>query len=122
MGCTYVDDFDFGPSKTHVRGYARGGPVKKEPGCGCGGPVKKAKGGPVVASDTGTRFPSKEAYAKHEAKETPAMKRSERMTGKEALPNDVPKAGMPLPKRRGVPVAPKGPLIVIALGKGKPGK
>ena len=29
MGCTYVKDFDFGPAKTQVRGYARGGPVKK---------------------------------------------------------------------------------------------
>jgi len=58
MGCKYVKDFDFGPAKTYVKGYARGGPVKKAD-CGCA--------------------------------ETPA--------------------------RKSVPVAPKGPLIVIAMGK-----
>lgn len=25
MGCTYVKEFDFGPQKTYVKGYARGG-------------------------------------------------------------------------------------------------
>lgn len=37
MGCKYVKDFDFGPPKVQVKAYARGGPVKKDPGCGCGG-------------------------------------------------------------------------------------
>lgn len=27
MACKYVKDFDFGPQKTYVRGYARGGSV-----------------------------------------------------------------------------------------------
>lgn len=27
MGCTYVKEFDFGPEKTYVKGYARGGSV-----------------------------------------------------------------------------------------------
>lgn len=27
MGCKYVKDFDFGPQKTYVKGYARGGKV-----------------------------------------------------------------------------------------------
>jgi len=29
MGCKYVDEFDFGPSKTYVKPYCRGGEVKK---------------------------------------------------------------------------------------------
>jgi hypothetical protein len=106
MGCTYVKDFDFGPPKVQVKGYARGGPVKKEPGCACGGQVMKAKGGAVKDPATGIKYPSKAALAAHEAKETPAQQRYERRTGKEALPT-----------RRSVPVAPKGPLIVIAMGK-----
>lgn len=27
MGCTYVKEFDFGPQKTYVKGYERGGAV-----------------------------------------------------------------------------------------------
>lgn len=40
MGATlkYVKEFDFGPTKTHVKGYYRGGPMKKAEG----GAVKAA--------------------------------------------------------------------------------
>ncbi len=100
MGCNYVKDFDFGPAKVQVKAYARGGPVKKESGCGCGGPVMKAKGGAVKDPATGTKYPSKAALAAHQAKETPAQERYEKRTGKEALP-----------MRKSVPVAPTGPLF-----------
>lgn len=44
MGCKYVKDFDFGPEKTHVAAYCRGGPVKKA----AGGAVNPAKVGKVM--------------------------------------------------------------------------
>jgi hypothetical protein len=94
MGCTYVKEFDFGPSKTQVKAYARGGPVKND-GCGCSGPVKKAKGG-IVEEATGERYGSRSAMLKHEAAEPPREQKAEG-------------------KRHGFPVAPKGPLV----GSGK---
>lgn len=30
MGCKYVKEFDFGPQKTYVQGYARGGKVHSD--------------------------------------------------------------------------------------------
>lgn len=39
MGVKYVKDFDFGPQKTYVAGYYRGGAVKKAGG----GSVKVGK-------------------------------------------------------------------------------
>jgi hypothetical protein len=155
MGATLkYGDWDFGPQKTQVKAYARGGPVKKEPGCGCGGPVNKAKGGTVtklpatpdlnaralervqqmqatksakrtmpasnakdgiplkkggevVEKETGERYPSKAAMDKHEASEDPVEHQAEmRVPG----------------KRKGVPVMPRGPLIVIAMEHSKPPK
>lgn len=39
MACKYVKEFDFGPEKTYVKGYARGGCASK-----------KAAGGAVTSS------------------------------------------------------------------------
>lgn len=94
MACTYVDEFDFGPQKTHVSAYCRGGPVKK------------AKGGPVTEKKTGERYPSREAMVKHEAKETPRMQREEL----------VQRSKVVTPTRRAVPVAPQGPLLAMKKG------
>lgn len=96
MGCKYVKEFDFGPEKTHVKGYCRGGPVMK------------AMGGAVKDPETGMKYPNKATLAAHQAQETPAQERYEKRTGKEALP-----------MRKSVPVASKEPLIVIAVGKKK---
>jgi hypothetical protein len=80
----------------------KGGPAKK--------PMKKADGGTVKNPETGEDFPSRAALAAHEADETPAMKRYEARTGREAMPM----------RKKGVPAASMSPLIVIALGhKGK---
>ena len=97
MGCTYVKEFDFGPQKTQVKAYARGGSVKKDDaGCGCG-PVMKATGG-IVEKSTGERYESKSAMLKHEAAESPTEHKAE-TSG----------------KRKGYPVASRNPLI----GSGK---
>jgi len=57
MGCTYVKEFSFG------------GKVAA--------PAKYAKGGPVVEKATGEKYPSRKAMVKHEAEETPRMRREE---------------------------------------------
>ena len=97
MGATlkYVKDFDFGtPATAPVKGYCRGGPVKK------------AKGGPVVEKATGERYPSRKAMVKHEREETPRMQREE------LLRKSVVKG----PVRKSVPVAPVGPLLGLKKG------
>lgn len=101
MGATlkYVKDFDFGPQKTHVAAYCRGGPVKK------------AKGGPIVEKATGETYPSRKAMVKHEREETPRMQREEL----------VQRSKVVAPARRSVPVAPMGPLVPPA-GLKKGGK
>lgn len=88
----YVDEFDFGPAKTHVAAYCRGGPMKK------------AKGGEVVEKATGEKYPSREAMVKHERKETPRMQREEVVQRSKVV------------GRRGVPVAPVGPLLAMKRG------
>jgi len=61
----YVKDFDFGPQKVMVRAYSRGGPVKK------------FKSDSILEKATGERYSSREAMIKHEAKETPRIRREE---------------------------------------------
>lgn len=44
MACKYVKDFDFGPQKTYVKGYARGGAAcMSKGGYAKGGAAKVAK-------------------------------------------------------------------------------
>lgn len=93
MGCTYVKDFDFGPSKVAVKAYCRGGPVKK------------AKGG-VVEKTTGEKYPSRKAMVKHEKEETPQMQREELLQ----------RVAVKAPARRAVPVAPASPLLAMKKG------
>lgn len=65
MACKYVKEFDFGPQKTYVKGYARGGYAQGGAACGmaAGGKVARtmhefkagelhsgSKTGPVVKS------------------------------------------------------------------------
>jgi Family of unknown function (DUF6496) len=94
MSCTYCKEFDF--SKT-------AGDMSK---------AKQAfaKGGPVTEKATGEKYPSREAMIKHESKETPRMQREEL----------VERSKVVAPARKGVPVAPREPLI--ALKKGGPAK
>ena len=96
MGKTlkYVQEFDFGPAKTHVAAYCRGGPMKK------------AKGGEVVEKATGEKYPSREAMVKHERTETPRMQREE----------VIQRSKVVAPARRGVPVASASPLLAMKQG------
>jgi len=94
-------EFDFGPSKTYVSGYCRGGTIKK------------AAGGRVTEKATGEVYPSRKEMVKHEAEETPTMQRRE----------DVQKYQVQAPvrpsrpaMRRAVPVAPAGPMITMKKG------
>jgi hypothetical protein len=82
MGCTYVKEFSFG------------GKVAA--------PAKYAKGGPVVEKATGEKYPSRKAMVKHEAEETPRMRREEM----------VKRSSMKMPARRSVPVAPASPMVM----------
>lgn len=45
MACKYVKEFDFGPQKTYVKGYARGGYAQGGAACGMaqGGKASPAK-------------------------------------------------------------------------------
>lgn len=103
MGCKYVKEFDFGPQKTHVKGYMRGGYAE-------GGSCNYAKGGkaskPVVEKATGEKYPSRKAMVKHEAMETPRMQREE----------VVRKAEVRGPVRRAMPVAAREPMIPMKKG------
>lgn len=89
MGCTYVKEFDFGKSNSAPKAkpaYARGGKV-----------TEKA---------TGEKYPSRKAMIKHEAEETPRMKREEL----------IERSKVVAPARRSVPVAPPGPMIALKKG------
>ena len=86
MGCTYVKEFDFGPAKTQVKAYARGGKV-----------VEKA---------TGETYPSRRAMVKHEKEETPRMQREEILQ----------RVAVKAPARRSVPTAPVAPMIALKKG------
>lgn len=138
MGKTlqYVKEFDFGPQKTYVKGYARGGKAascyaeggkadiaqdkamikaavhKHEKGMHPGKPpTKLARGGrPVVEKATGERYPSRSAMVKHEAMETPAEQREE-IVQRAAL-----KTGPLNALRRRMPVAAREPMIPMKTG------
>lgn len=96
MGCRYVDEFDFGPSKTYVKGYSRGGRVT-----------------PAVA------------VHKHEANMHPGKAPTKLAKGGSVPPVKLPpmapvKQAMPkLKGRKSVPVAPKEPLVQKMCNGGK---
>jgi hypothetical protein len=121
MGKTlqYVKEFSFKPEHFCVGGsvakYAKGGAVrddvaqdkklvakavhKHEKALHKGKPLTKLKnGGPAFEKATGERYPSREVMVKHEAEETPRMRREE------LVQRSV---------RKGVPVASREPLIAI---------
>lgn len=98
MGCKYVKEFDFGPQKTHVKGYMRGGYAE-------GGSCNYAKGGKtVMEKETGEKYPSRKAMVKHEREETPRMQREEVIRQSEFR------------GRRMLPVASREPLIPMKKG------
>lgn len=109
MGCKYVKEFEFGPAKTYVKGYARGGeakPAAKPAAKSCG----YAKGGkPVVEKETGEKYPSRKAMVKHEREETPRMQKEE----------VVRRSEIKIPARKMVPVASREPMV---MKKGGPAK
>lgn len=137
MGKTlkYVKEFDFGPEKTYVGGYCRGGPSKM---------TKMAKGGEVMSKAADTKQDKamiRAAVHKHEraqhpgepltklAKGGPAMRpmREEKVTREARVtPTMRSEAAsrrakvvappmMPQPQR-GVPVAPTSPLLAMKQG------
>ena len=94
----YVSDFEF-PSecgfsgsagRTMVKGYARGGRS-------------------VMEKATGERYPSRSAMIKHEAEETPRMRREE-LIERSRVSRPAP------PPRRAMPVAPREPMIAMKKG------
>lgn len=107
----YVKDFDFSSAGKTV-GY-------------CGGGMKKgyAKGG-ILEKATGERYPSRMAMEKHEMMETPRMQKEE-LLQRTAVKAPVAPQGMlrdrsalgilrnknPGIPRRGMPVAPREPMI-----------
>ncbi len=99
MGKTlkYVKDFDFNVKPCE---YSHGGKVEK---AATGGAYKK--GGTVKEKATGEAYASRKAMAKHEMEETPRMQREEVMQ----------RATVKAP-RKGVPVAPVGPLLAMKKG------
>lgn len=131
MGKTlkYVDEFDFGPQKVHVKGYCRGGSPKKYAG---GGHVEKTEAKADMKQDKAT---AKAAVHKHEK----AMHKGRPLTkmanggqvapaagggraGPVRQPPIVPdrQAGpvrqppvVPGGPTRGVPVAPMSPLLAM---------
>lgn len=135
MGKTlkYVKEFDFGPQKTYVSGYARGGCAKKKMAEGGmakhediaedkalirtavhkhesamhpGKPQTKLKKGGVFEKATGERYPTRAAMVKHESMETP-MEQKREVVQKSLTKN--------MPVRR-VPVAPVSPLLAMRQG------
>lgn len=132
MGKTlkYVDEFDFGPQKTYVNGYCRGGVSKM------------AKGGAVASKAADTKQDKamvRAAVHKHEraqhpgepltklAKGGPAMRpmREEKVTREaritptmrsEAASQRAKVVTPPMPARRGVPVAATSPLLAMKRG------
>lgn len=133
MGKTlkYVKEFDFGPQKTFVKGYFRGGYAKGGKSCDEPG---YAKGG-MKEPSTGESYSSRAAMLKHERRESPRMEREEVM--KKTVAKDVaPKGGLGMVQnrgslgvrmnknpgeRRGVPVAPNLPMIPPGAGGMKKG-
>jgi hypothetical protein len=96
MACKYVKEFDFGPQKTYVQGYARGGSVK--------------------------------AMAKREMESTPTMEKRESVQRTQVRAPAAPREmlrdksalgirGNKNPgERRGMPVAPREPMIPLKRG------
>lgn len=97
MAGMYVKDFDFKKTAADMSAAK------------CAG---YAKGGRVFEKATGESYPSREAMVKHEAKETPRMRREEL----------VERSKVTAPARRRVPVAPTSPLIAMKTGGKVPSK
>lgn len=127
MGKTlkYVKEFDFGPQKTYVQGYSRGGKAcyaeggkadiaqdkamvkaavhKHEKGMHPGKPLTKlAKGG----------MPEVRAMAKRESVSTPMMEKRAAMQRESIKAPAAPLAAI----RRRMPVAPSEPLVAMKTG------
>lgn len=111
-GPKYVKDFDFNVKPCE---YSYGGEVKKASGgmhkMPSGKMMKNSempgykKGGSVKEKATGEKYPSRKAMVKHEMEETPRMQREE-----------VMQRAMVKAPRKGVPVAPVGPLLAMKKG------
>lgn len=125
MGKTlkYVKEFDFGPQKTYVKAYARGGKCKyaeggeadmiktavhkHEKGMHPGKPMTKLKrGGPLIEPKTKEAYPSRKAMVRHEREETPSMEREEHV---ERASVRGPLAAMKA--RRAVPATSMEPML-----------
>jgi len=151
MGVKYVKEFDFGPAKTYVKGYARGGSCyaeggkadiaqdkamikaavhKHEKGMHPGKPMTKlARGGKAMP-------PAVSAMARKEIMATPTMEKREMVeresvrapAGGLGMIRDRARMGIEGNKnpgmRRGLPVAPREPMIPAykAGGQAKVGK
>lgn len=111
MGKTlkYVKDFDFNVKPCE---YSYGGKVSESKHRMPDGKMMKnsempgyKKGGAVKEKATGEVYASRKAMAKHEMEETPRMQREEVMQ----------RATVKAP-RKGVPVAPVGPLLAMKKG------
>lgn len=153
MGKTlqYVKEFDFGPQKTHVRGYERGGKAYMAGGKAymAGGKACYAEGGkadiaqdkamikaavhkhekgmhpgkPMTKLARGGKAPAISAMARKEIMATPTMEKRESMqresvrapAGGLGMLRDASRLGIAGNKnpgmRRGVPVAPREPMI-----------
>ena len=120
----YVKDFDFSSAGKTV-GYCGGGMAKKG----------YAKGGPITEKATGEKYSSRMAMAKHEMMETPRMQKEEviQRTAVKApaapreMIRDTSSLGIkgnknPGIPRRGVPVAPREPMIPLKAGGAVPKK
>ena len=118
MGKTlqYVKEFTFAKGGAvgacgDDMGYAKGGTVAS---CSPKSkmPAKPAykKGGGVFEKATGETYPSRKAMVKHEAEETPRMKREEL----------VKRESVKMPVRRMMPVAPREPMIAMKKGGAVP--
>lgn len=111
-GPKYVKEFDFNVKPCE---YSYGGEVKKASGgmhkMPNGKMMKNSemvgykKGGSVKEKATGEVYASRKAMAKHEMEETPRMQREE-----------VMQRTMVKAPRKGVPVAPVGPLLAMKKG------
>ena len=103
MGKTlqYVKEFDFGGTDKAAGGKCATPKAKYASGGKVGAPKS---GKPVVEKATGERYPSRKAMIRHEAEETPRMRREELVERPSVR------------ARRSVPVASRDPMIPMKTG------
>lgn len=97
MAVKYVDEFDFGPAKTHVRGYCRGGPAKKYAEGGAVKATRKAElpAQPMRGGKVGSAQPAMPPGRKVDVMRDPGVRRA---------------------AAKSVPVAPAAPLLAMKAG------